>query len=72
MTKLLEQAVERAQQLPPELQDAFATALMADLEGELRWDEALDASSENLAALADEAWAEEQAGRTKLLDPDRL
>lgn len=72
MTRLLEKAIEQAQQLPPELQDAVAAHLLADIEGELRWDASLDESSESLAALADEAVAEYRAGRTKPLDPDTL
>ena len=38
MTKLLQRAIERVQQLPPELQDAAAAYLLADLDAELRWD----------------------------------
>ena len=72
MTRLLEKAIERVQQLPPDLQDAVAAHLLADIEGELRWDASLDESSESLAALAGEAIAEYRAGRTKPLDPDTL
>ena len=72
MTKLLEQAVEIARTLPPDLQDAFAASLLADIDGELRWEAALDETGESLAALADEARAEDRAGRTEPLDPDTL
>ena len=72
MTRLLDKAIEQVQQLSPELQDAVAAHLLADIEGELRWDASLDERSESLTALADEAIAEYRAGRTKPLDPDTL
>ena len=72
MTPLLKMAIEQVQRLPPELQDAAAAHLLADLKGELRWDSALDESGESLAALADEAIAEYRAGHTKPLDPNAL
>ena len=72
MTKLLQKAIERVQQLPPELQDAAAAYLLADLDGELRWDASLNETSESLAALADEAIVEHRAGRTKPLDAKTL
>ena len=69
---LLEIAVEKAKQLPPDLQDAVAASLLADIEAELNWDETLDASSETLANMAEEALKEFRAGRTLPLDPDKL
>ena len=72
MTRLLEKAIQQIQQLPPDLQDAAAAHLLANLEGELGWDAALDESGESLAALAEEAIAEYRAGLTKPLDPDAL
>lgn len=72
MTRLLEIALAKVQQLPPEVQDAVAASLLADLEAERRWDESLDQSSETLAALAEEALKEDREGRTLPLDPDEL
>jgi hypothetical protein len=72
MTKLFAKAIERVQQLPADLQDAAAAHLLADLDGELRWDPTLDETGESLATLADEAVSEYRAGRTKPLDPNAL
>ena len=72
MTRLLELALEKVQQLPPDLQDAIAASLLADIDGELRWDQSLEESSETLSMLAEEALREEREGRTSELDPDSL
>lgn len=72
MTELFQKAIARVQQLPPEMQDAAAAYLLADLDAELRWDASLKETSESLATLADEAIAEYRAGRTKPLDPETL
>lgn len=72
MTNLLQQAFEKAAQLPPDEQDAFATWLIFELESERRWQELFDRSSEVLEKLAAEAMAEHEAGLTRPLDPDNL
>jgi len=71
MTRLLEKAFEEAAKLPPEEQDALAGALLMDLASEERWGKAFD-TTDALDRLADEALEEHRAGRTRLLDPDRL
>ena len=70
MTKLLEQAFERASELPQEEQDRFARFLLAQLESERQWAELFSRpeSQELLERLADEALAEHRAGRTRPLD----
>jgi hypothetical protein len=72
MTELLEQAFAEASKLPLEEQDRFATLMLEELDSERRWAEAFASSGDILDKLADEALAEKQAGRTKVLDPDRL
>jgi hypothetical protein len=88
MTERLKQAVEQAAAvLPAEEQDALAdlllrlteeeTALaelvaMLDAEDEAKWDAAFAASGDKLDRLADKAMADYRAGRTTLLDPDKL
>ena len=72
MTKLLEEAFEKAARLPDAEQDALAQAVLAELASEGRWDELFAGSTDMLSELAEEALAEHQAGRTKLLDPDAL
>jgi len=72
MTNLLKEAFDRASELPPEDQDAFARRLLADLESEARWADAFAGSQDLLAKLADEALEEFIAGETEILDPNDL
>jgi len=72
MTNLLKEAFDRASELPPEEQDAFARILLAELQSEARWAEAFSKSQDELSKLADDALEESQAGRTEILDPDNL
>lgn len=72
MTKLLQQAIDKALQLPPEQQDAVGAWLMWELESERRWDELFARSPDLLEKLAAEAIAEDDAGLTEPLDPDSL
>jgi hypothetical protein len=72
MTKLLEQAVSRAQGLSEAEQDAIAQIVMDEIESERHWDELFAKSPDKLRKLADRAWAEHEAGGSQELDPDRL
>jgi hypothetical protein len=72
MTKRLEQAFAQAANLPVEEQDSLAEWLLEELRSERRWEKAFAASQDSLARLADEALADEGAGRTRKLDPDSL
>jgi hypothetical protein len=72
MTKLLEQALAKAQALPEAEQDAIAQIVIDEIESERRWDELLAKSPEKLRKLADQAWAEHESGKSEELDPDRL
>lgn len=74
MTKLLQQAFERASELPQEEQDKFARFLLAELKSERQWSElfARPESEELLERLADEALAAHQAGQTRPLDLEEL
>jgi hypothetical protein len=71
MTQLLQRAFSEASKLPEAEQDAFASLLLAELESERRWSQSFAASQEKLAALAEEALAEFEAGQTLPLDLDR-
>ncbi len=46
--------------------------LLEGVDAERRWDELFAKSPDGLVRLADEARAEQQAGRTRELDPDSL
>jgi hypothetical protein len=72
VTKLLEQAFEKASGLPDAEQDSFARWLLAELESEERWSALFACSQDQLAQLAEEAIAEHARGETTELDPDRL
>ena len=72
MTDILQQAFDKALQLPPEQQDAVGAWLLWELESERRWDELFARSPELLEKLAAEAIAEDDAGLTEPLDPDTL
>jgi hypothetical protein len=72
MTDLLTQAFSEASKLSEQEQDALARWILDELAHEHQWDQAFDHSHDQLARLADEALAEHRAGRTTVLDPDRL
>jgi hypothetical protein len=72
MTKRLQEAFDKASQLPAEEQDWFAAFMLQELESEHRWQELFASSQDALAKLAKEALAEHRAGKTRLLDPDAL
>ena len=72
MTRLLEQAFAEAARLPEEEQDSLARALLDELASERHWDELFARSHDLLSELAAEALAEHRAGRTEILDPDKL
>ena len=72
MTKLLEEAFAEASKLSVQEQDALAAVILEELASERRWDQAFADSADLLAQLADQALAEHRAGKTQVLDPERL
>ena len=72
MTTLLQQAFAEASKLPAVEQDVLASRLLAELAAENDFDRAIASSSDQLARLASEALAENRAGLTEELDPERL
>ncbi len=72
MTKLLEEAFAEASKLPEQDQDALAAVILEELASERRWDQAFADSADLLAQLAEQALAEHQAGKTQMLDPERV
>lgn len=74
MNQLLQEAFERASELPEEEQARFARFLLAELESERQWADLFSRpESENLLErLADEALSEHRAGQTKPLDLEEL
>lgn len=72
MTKLLEKALSEAAKLPAEDQDALADRVLEELASERRWTESFARSQDVLGRMANEALAEDRAGKTKPLEPDQL
>jgi len=72
MTRLLEKAFGEAAKLPETEQDAVASWILDELDSERRWDEAFARSQDALSRLASEALAEHHAGKTQMLDMDKL
>jgi hypothetical protein len=72
MTTLLQQAFEKASQLPVELQDQLAKNLLEDIAGELQWDTTLAHSEDLLEKLAAKALREFEDGRTRPQGFDEL
>ena len=68
MTRLLEEAVAAMARLPAGDQDAVASLILAELEAEKGWQEALAKNPEKLQRLADEALEDIRAGRVTGLD----
>ena len=55
MTKLLEEAFEKASRLPGRLQDILATEFIEEIEWESKWDSTLEQSQDLLDRLAAKA-----------------
>lgn len=74
MSQLMEQALEKARQLPEHDQEAIAAIILQEIESEQRWNElfARPESADLLARMADEALAEAKAGRAVRLDDNVL
>lgn len=74
MTRLLQQAFEKASELAETEQDKLARFLLAELEPERQWTElfARPESEGVLERLADEALSEHHAGRTRLLSLEEM
>ena len=74
MTELLQQAFERASELPQEEQYKFARFLLAELESEQQWAGLFSRpeSEDVLERLADGALAAHRQGLTRTLDLEEL
>ncbi len=74
MNQLLQDAFQRAAELPRAEQDRFARFLLAELESERQWDElfARSESEDLMERMADEALSDHRAGLTRLLDTEDL
>ena len=62
MTKLLEQAVAKAQELSESEQNAIAQLVMDEIASERHWDELFAKTPEKLRNMANRAWTQHEAG----------
>ena len=65
-------ALSKAGELPEPEQDAIAQIVLDEIESEKLRDDRFAKSTDKLRKLADQAWAEHEAGGSEELDPDRL
>lgn len=65
MTKLLEEAFDKASQLEDAAQNEFAEFLLSELRSDERWDGLFARSQNALARMAEEAATEYRAGKTE-------
>ena len=72
MTQTLDAAIAQLAKLPPEEQDRIGRWLLDELRDEEHWTRQFAASQDTLAKLAAEARADDAAGRTTDLDPEKL
>lgn len=74
MSQLMEQALEKARQLPEHDQEAIAAIILQEIESEQQWNElfARPESADLLARMADGALAEAKAGRAVRFDVNEL
>lgn len=70
----MEQAFQKAKQLPESDQEAIASIILQEIESERRWEELFSRpeSADLLSRMADKALADIQAGRARKLNVDEL
>ncbi len=74
MSQLMEQAFQKAMQLPEPDQEALGAIILQEIESERRWEElfARPVSLSVLSRLADRVLAGARAGQVRKLDLDEL
>jgi hypothetical protein len=76
MASLMDQAIEKARELPEQDQEALASMILQEIESESRWNDLFSRpeSADLLSRLANEALAEAKAkaGRARPVDQDEL
>ncbi len=72
MTKSLEKAIERLQQMPADRQDALAALLVHEMDEDNRWSQSTAANEQKLRGLIGEVLAADRRGECEPLDPETL
>jgi hypothetical protein len=69
---MLEKAFSEASKLPDVEQNALARWLLDEIESDKKWNELFAESEDVLSQMAGEALKEEEQGKTKALDVNKL
>jgi hypothetical protein len=72
MTKTLQQAIDRLQQMPEERQDALARLMLHEIEEDERWARSTAAHADKLKSLVNDVLEADRRGECETLDPDQL
>lgn len=72
MTKLLQEAFDKASKLPESEQNTLAKWLLEELQSERQWDKVFADSQDVLEQLGDEALDAHKKGKTRPMDFERL
>ena len=72
MTRTLDAALAKLATLPPEEQDRVGNWLLEELHDDEQWNRQFAVSQDALSKLAAEVLADDAAGRTRTLDPEKL
>lgn len=72
MTQLLEQAIAELHKLSASNQDAIASLILAEINDEVRWQNAFDNSQDQLQKMADKVRDDIRAGRVRGTGIDEL
>jgi hypothetical protein len=72
MTRLMQEAIERLRAVPESKQDQLARFLLRELEEDERWSRSTAEHEDKLKGLIDKVLADDVAGASEPLDPDRL
>jgi hypothetical protein len=72
MTKALQEAIDRLQQMPEDRQDLLARLLLHEIEEDEKWSQSTAANADKVQAFVNEVIEANQRGEYEILDPDKL
>lgn len=72
MTKALQDAIERLQQMPEDRQDLLAKLVLHEIEEDEKWAKSTEASADKIHGLIGDILQADGRGECEPLDPDRL
>ncbi|BBO35951.1 hypothetical protein [Lacipirellula parvula] len=72
MTKTLQEAIERLQQMPEDRQDLLARLVLHEIDEDEKWAKSTAANVDKLRGLIGEVLQADSRGECEPLDPDRL